>query len=379
MDRTLPRPQCCTRAGRNETLSAMLIFRQMFDPQSSTYSYLLGDAVSREAVLIDPVFEHVRRDAALLRELNLVLCASLETHVHADHVTGAWLLKRQFGSAIMLAAATGAEGADRYLGDGDRVTFGDRHLDVRATPGHTHGCLTYVLDDASMAFTGDCLLIRGSGRTDFQQGNAHAMFQSVRDRILTLSSDCLLYPAHDYRGLTVTSVAEERRFNPRLGGAIGEADFVGYMDNLGLPHPKLIDIAVPANLRCGRPDSGAALPAEPSWAPLTFTFAGLWEIQPGALEECTSRLQVVDVRERDEFDGPLGRIHGARLIPLSELPKRSDELARDHPVVAVCRSGARSAQAVVLLQKAGFGDVANLAGGMLRWRAEGYPVDGAQG
>lgn len=354
----------------------MLIFRQLFDSQSSTYSYLLGDPRTREAVLIDPVFDQARRDAALVRELDLVLAATLDTHVHADHVTGAWLLQRRFGSAIALSAASGAAGADRYLADGERVAFGDRHLTVRATPGHTQGCLTFVLDDASMAFTGDCLLIRGSGRTDFQQGDPHAMFHSVRDRILTLPPACLLYPAHDYRGLTVTSVAEELRFNPRMGGAIGEADFVGYMRNLGLPHPKLMDIAVPANLRCGRPESDAALPADPDWAPLTFTFAGFWEIGPAALEECAPRLQVVDVRERDEFDGPLGRIRGAVPIPLSELPQRSDELARDRPVVTVCRSGARSAQAAVLLQKAGFGDVANLAGGMVRWRAEGHPVEG---
>ena len=359
-------------------MTAMPIFRQMFDAQSATYSYLLGDARSREAVLIDPVFEHVRRDAALLKELDLTLKASLETHVHADHVTGAWLLKHQFGSAIMVGNESGAEGADRYLADDDRVLFGDRYLTARATPGHTHGCLTFVLDDASMAFTGDCLLIRGSGRTDFQQGDAHAMFHSVRDTILTLPSECLLYPAHDYRGLTVTSVAEERRFNPRLGGAIGEADFVGYMANLGLPHPKLIDIAVPANLRCGRPESNAGIPAEPAWAPLTFTFAGFWEIQPDALQECESGAQLVDVRERDEFDGPLGHILGATLIPLSELAKRNSELSRDRPVVAVCRSGARSAQAVVLLQKAGFSEVANLAGGMNRWREGGHPVEGGQ-
>jgi rhodanese-related sulfurtransferase len=131
-------------------------------------------------------------------------------------------------------------------------------------------------------------------------------------------------------------------------------------------------------LRCGRPESDAALPPEPSWAPLTFTFAGFWEIQPDALEECASQLQVVDVRERHEFDGPLGRIRGATLMPLAELPKRSDELSRDRPVVTVCRSGARSAQAALLLQKAGFSDVANLAGGMVRWRAEGHLVEGAQ-
>jgi sulfur dioxygenase len=356
----------------------MLIFRQLFDPQSSTYSYLLGDERTREAVLIDPVFEQGRRDAALIQELGLKLVATLETHVHADHVTGAWLLKRQLGSDIALSATSGAAGADRFLAHGDRVKFGKRYLETRATPGHTHGCVTYVLDDESIAFTGDCLLIRGSGRTDFQQGDAREMYRSVRSQILTLPAACLLYPAHDYRGLTVTSVAEERRFNPRLGGEIGEADFVGYMNNLGLPHPKLMDIAVPANLRCGQPEKDTALPAEPRWAPLTFTFAGIWEIQPEALEESASRVQIIDVREPDEFEGPLGRIRGAKLIPLGQLSARVAELARDRPAVTVCRSGARSAQASVLLQKSGFGDVANLAGGMLRWRAEGHAVEGAR-
>jgi sulfur dioxygenase len=354
----------------------MLTFRQLFDPQSSTYSYLLAERNSREAVLLDPVFEQARRDGALIRELDLTLVATLDTHVHADHVTGGWLLKERFGSAIGISAASGAAGADRYLDHGDRVAFGNRYLEARATPGHTQGCMTYVLDDESMAFTGDCLLIRGSGRTDFQQGDARAMYRSVRSQILTLPPSCLLYPAHDYRGLTVTSVEEERRFNPRLGGEIGESDFVGYMNNLGLPHPKLMDIAVPANVRCGKPESNAPVPADPSWAPLTFTFAGIFEIQPHALEEHAASIQIVDVRERDEFAGPLGRIRGATLIPLGELAGRLDELARDRPVVAVCRSGARSAQASVLLSKSGFDSVANLAGGMLRWRAEGHPVDG---
>jgi sulfur dioxygenase len=355
----------------------MLIFRQLFDPQSSTYSYLVADRRSKAAVLIDPVFEQARRDAALIHELDLTLVATLDTHVHADHVTGAWLLKTLCGSEIALSAESGAKGADRYLKHGDRVQFGSRYLEVRATPGHTQGCVTFVLDDESAAFTGDCLLIRGSGRTDFQQGDARAMYRSVRSQILTLPPACLLYPAHDYRGLTVTSVAEERSFNPRLGGDIGEADFVGYMTNLGLPHPKLIDIAVPANLRCGRPEQDA-VPAEPTWAPLTFTFAGIFEIQPEALEEHAASTQIVDVRERDEFYGPLGRIAMAKWIPLGELSRRAGELSRDRPLVAVCRSGARSAQASVLLQNAGFRDVANLAGGMLRWRAEGYPVEGSR-
>ncbi len=354
----------------------MLIFRQLFDPQSSTYTYLLGDGFSREAVLIDTVFEQARRDAALLGELELRLTHTLETHVHADHVTGAWILKRQFGSRIAIAKTSGAEGADRYLAQGEKIEFGKRHLRVRATPGHTGGCLTYVLDDESMAFTGDCLLIRGSGRTDFQQGDPHALYRSVHTQILTLPQACLLYPAHDYGGLTVTSVAEERRFNPRLGGEIGETDFAGYMDNLHLPHPKQIDVAVPANLKCGQSkDSDVSLTA-PTWASLTYTFAGIWEIQPQALEEVADKVQILDVREPLEYSGPLGHIRGAKLIPLGQLARRIEELARERPVVSVCRSGARSAQATIILQQAGLQNAANLSGGMLRWRADGHPVEG---
>ena len=354
----------------------MLVFRQLVDPPSSTYTYLLADSRTSEAVLIDPVFEQARRDAALICELNLRLACTLETHCHADHVTGAWMLKREFGSQIAVSKACGAEGADRLVAHGDRIDFGSRHLRVRATPGHTNGCVTYVLDDESMAFTGDCLLVRGSGRTDFQEGDPRSMYQSVHTQIFTLPQDCLLYPAHDYRGLTVTSVREERRFNPRLGGEIGEEDFIGYMNNLNLPHPRRIAVAVPANLTCGRPESEAASPATPAWAPLTFTFAGIWEIQPQSLEEADPGVQVIDVREPGEFTGSLGRIESATLIPLGELLRRTDEIDRKRPVVAVCRSGARSAQAVVILAKAGFTDVANLAGGMLRWRAEGHPVVG---
>ena len=354
----------------------MLVFRQLFDPTSSTYTYLLGDRVSGEAVLIDPVFEQVRRDAALIAELGLTLGWTLETHVHADHVTGAWLLKNRLGSQIAVATAAGAVGADRLLQDGDHVKFGKRSLEVRATPGHTNGCVTYVLDDESMAFTGDCVLIRGSGRTDFQQGDARALYRSVRSRIFSLPEVCLLYPAHDYRGLTVTSVAEEKKHNPRLGGEVGEADYVGYMKNLDLPHPKKIDEAVPANLRCGQPGNEASFAADPGWAPLRFTFSGVWEVEPHWLEENLSTVRVLDVREPDEFTGPLGHIRGATLVPLGELAARAKELPRDRPIVAVCRAGSRSAHATAILQKAGFTDVANLPGGMLRWRGEGRGVEG---
>lgn len=354
----------------------MLIFRQLFDPTSSTYTYLLGCGVTREAVLIDTVFEQARRDAALVTELGLKLLWTLDTHVHADHVTGAWLLKQRLGSGIALSVSSGANGADRLLSDGDCIVFGRRSLEVRATPGHTSGCVTYVLDDESMAFTGDCLLIRGSGRTDFQQGDPRALYRSVRSRIFSLPESCLLYPAHDYRGLTVSSVAEEKRFNPRLGGEIGENDYAGFMRNLDLPHPKKIDEAVPANLRCGQPGNADAMSDEPDWAPLRFTFGGVWEVEPHWLEENLDRVRLVDVREPAEFDGPLGHIRNAILVPLGDLAGRAKELPSDKPVIAVCRAGSRSAQATAILQKAGFTNVANLPGGMLRWRAEGRAVEG---
>lgn len=355
-----------------------MIFRQMYDGQCSAYTYLLADQGSKEAVLIDPVFEQVRRDASFARELGLKLLWSLETHVHADHVTGGWLLKHRTGSRIALSGKSGAVGADRELRHGDRVAFGSHHLEVRETPGHTSGCLTYVLDDQTMAFTGDCLLVRGSGRTDFQGGDARAMYRSVKTQILSLPETCLLYPAHDYRGLTATSVEEERMFNPRLGGHLSEGDFVGFMANLNLPHPKQIDIAVPANMKCGAPADGAAPPADPDWAPLSLTFAGIWEVQPQGLEEHLREVVVLDVREPAEFTGPLGHIRGAVPIPLGQVVQRMGELSKDRPVVAVCRAGGRSAQATVLLQKAGFSRVASLAGGMLRWRAQHHPVEGAQ-
>lgn len=349
-----------------------MIFRQLFDPTSSTYTYLLGDG--GEAVLIDPVYEQVPRDLALLQELGLKLIATLDTHVHADHVTGAWRLRQRAGSRIAVSAAAGASEADTLLQHGDKIGFGTRHLTVRATPGHTSGCLTYVLDDDSLAFTGDSLLIRGCGRTDFQQGSPQQLFASVHEQILSLPGQCLLYPGHDYRGITVTSVAEERRYNPRLGGDVDVGDFTGHMNNLNLPHPKLMALAVPANLRCGKPD-GEAPTDTPTWAPLTLRFSGVWEIEPMALLEQQAKVQIVDVREAPEFIDQLGHLHGATLVPLSQLTERMGEFDKEQPIVAVCRSGVRSAQASVILTKAGFSQVANLAGGMLRWKLEGFPTE----
>lgn len=350
-----------------------MIFRQLFDPVSSTYTYLLGDEETHEAIIIDPVFDQVRRDMALLAELGLKLVASLDTHVHADHVTGAWLLANRLGSRIALSEHGGAQGVDLPLAPGRSVSFGKRHVEARATPGHTDGCMTFVLDDRSMAFTGDALLVRGCGRTDFQQGSADRLYRSVHDEIFTLPDACILYPGHDYAGNTCSSVGEEKRFNPRLGATISVEDFRVYMENLGLPHPRMIDVAVPANLRCGRPDRVPAV--EPDWGPVQTTFAGVPEISPQWVEENLSAVHLIDVREPQEFNDALGHAPGAVLVPLGTLPHRLADIGRDRPLAIICRSGARSARATLFLKQNGFDRVANVNGGMLRWRMLNLAVE----
>ncbi len=352
----------------------MLIFRQLFDPQSSTYTYLLADSESTEAILIDPVFEQERRDIAMLRELKLTLRYVLDTHCHADHVTSAWLLKQKTGAEIIISKKAGVKNADNYVVNGDQIVFGDRYISVRETPGHTDGCLTFVLDDKSKAFTGDCLLIRGCGRTDFQQGATNHLYHSVHEQIFSLPDDTLLYPAHDYRGLTVTSVGEEKKYNPRLGGNLSESDFIGFMNNLNLPHPRQIDIALPANLQSGKPENNLPISEDLQWGDIHFTFAGIPEIEPESLEELIDNVQIIDVREEDEFYGSMGHIAKAKWIPLGELKDRANEIDHDKPVVTICRAGGRSAQAVVILYKLGINKVANLSGGMLRWCSEGHSI-----
>lgn len=229
-----------------------LIFRQLFEPVSSTYTYLLADADTKEAVLIDPVLETANRDATLVKDLGLKMVYAANTHCHADHITGTGVLKKLLpGSKSVISKDSGAI-ADIHIQEGDHIKFGRYSLEVRSTPGHTDGCLTYVLNDKSMAFTGDALLIRGCGRTDFQQGCPNTLYHSVHSKIFSLPDSCHLYPAHDYKGQTVTTVDEEKRLNPRLTKS--EAEFVKIMNNLNLPKPGQIDIAVPANLKCGIQD-----------------------------------------------------------------------------------------------------------------------------
>ncbi|XP_072776856.1 persulfide dioxygenase ETHE1, mitochondrial [Taeniopygia guttata] len=228
-----------------------LLLRQLFEASSCTYTYLLADAATGDAVIIDPVLEMVPRDLQLLRELGLTLRYAANTHCHADHVTGSGALRRALGCRSAIGRDSGAR-ADLRLAEGDELRFGAFALRVVPTPGHTPGCVTFVLDDASMAFTGDALLVRGCGRTDFQQGCARTLHRSVHERIFSLPESCRIYPGHDYRGHTMSTVGEERRHNPRL--TLGADEFVALMERLQLPRPHLMDVAIPANLRCGIQD-----------------------------------------------------------------------------------------------------------------------------
>jgi sulfur dioxygenase len=276
-------------------------------------------------------------------------------------------MARAFGSRIGLSPLYGATNVDLPLSDRATVRFGGESLEVRATPGHTDGCLSYVTVDRSMVFTGDALLVRGAGRTDFQKGDAHRLFHSIREQLFSLPDACLVFPGHDYEGRTSSSIGEEREHNPRIGGGAREEDFVGYMENLGLPHPKLMTVAVPANLRAGEPEDGRA-PSTPGWGPVVTTYAGVWEISPEWVREHRAELEVIDVRCAAEFEGELGHIEGARLLPLDELRACAGQMTDDRPIVVVCQTGKRSAMGAVILRKAGLTRVANLAGGMVRWR-----------
>jgi len=227
-----------------------LIFRQLFEARSSTYTYLLADAVTKEAILIDPVVDTAERDAQFIRDLGLTLKFGLNTHVHADHITGTGKLKELLPGSQSVIAAVSTAKADVHLQDYEAVSFGSRKVYAVRTPGHTVGCMSYVLDDCSAVFTGDALLIRGCGRTDFQGGSAETLYDSVHLKLFNCLPDtCAVFPAHDYKGQTQSSIGEERRLNPRLTKT--KPEFVDIMNNLNLARPAQIDVAVPANLVCG--------------------------------------------------------------------------------------------------------------------------------
>ncbi len=235
-----------------------MIFRQLFEELSSTYTYLVGNTETGEALLVDPVLPTWQRDLEVLRDLGLKLAYTVETHIHADHITSAKLLKREVGSEIAGPARDALGCADIGLEEGQPLALGGVELQPLHTPGHTDSHLAYVVGDRVL--TGDALLIDGCGRTDFQNGDARALFTAVTDKLFSLPDDTLVYPAHDYQGRRVSSIAQEKRRNPRLGGGKTIEEFIQIMNDLNLPYPKFIDYAVPGNRACGEcPDE---LPAQ---------------------------------------------------------------------------------------------------------------------
>jgi sulfur dioxygenase len=228
-----------------------MIFRQLFDTDTYTYTYLLGCERTGRAILIDPVAAEVETSFRLLNELNLKLLYTMETHVHADHITGSGLLREKLGSKSVVHRDAGARCADLLVTDGVLLQVGDMEIEVRSTPGHTTGCVSYVVGDR--VFTGDSLLIGGCGRTDFQQGDAGQLYDSIHNRLFTLPPDTLVFPGHDYNGNTVSTIRQEMAINQRLGGGKSRDEFIGIMKNLKLAYPKYIDQALPANQSCGQP------------------------------------------------------------------------------------------------------------------------------
>ena len=232
----------------NVLRNSRIIFRQLFDSESWTFTYIIGCKAKNKAVIVDPVDIQAERDLKLLEELNLDLAYAVNTHCHADHVTGSGILKNRTKCKSVISKDSGAI-ADILLSDGDNITFGDQSLQAVSTPGHTSGCLTFVSHAERFALTGDALLIRACGRTDFQQGDPSLLYDSIHSKIFSLPDDFLLFPAHDYKGHMVTSVAEEKVHNPRLTKS--KEEYIEIMKSLGLAYPKQIDVAVPWNIKCG--------------------------------------------------------------------------------------------------------------------------------
>lgn len=340
-----------------------IIFHQLFENETSTYTYILGDPASKEAIIIDPVVEMVDRDLGLVEELGLTLKYVLDTHVHADHITGSGEIRKRTGAKIAISEAYDINCADILLKDQQELSFGQRKARAFSTPGHTGGCMSFQVEN--MVFTGDALLVRGCGRTDFQDGSSEKLFHSVRDRIFGLPADTVVYPAHDYKGFTKTSVESEQKYNPRLKLTIGKSQFQEIMANLNLANPKKIHEAVPANLQCGARSKEEIINKGFKDGVPTIT-----------AEEAHSKLghiKVIDVRELGEFNNELGHIPDARLVPLRNI--QSIELDKDEHTVFVCAVGMRSAHATMMAMDKGFKNVYNLEGGMRRWNELGFAVE----
>jgi len=228
-----------------------MLFRQWLEETSHTYTYLIADDSTGRGILIDPVVETFERDSVLIHELGVKVEWVCETHIHADHVTSAHLFRKKFGAKIGVSKFSGAQTADRYFDDGEKLDLAGIQLQSLATPGHTDGCMCYYVPSLKSVFTGDTLLIRGCGRTDFQQGSSEKLFASVRNKLFSLPDETFVYPAHEYKGRTVSTIEEEKKFNPRLNLNITLPEFQKIMANLNLAKPAQIDKAVPLNLKCG--------------------------------------------------------------------------------------------------------------------------------
>ena len=231
-----------------------MIFRQLFEPDSSTYTYLLGCPETGQAILIDPALDTVERDLEALEELNLALAYTVDTHHHADHLTGARVLRERTGCKVAYPAVEMPECADIGLEEGKPLTVGSITLHPLFTPGHTshHHCYRVETDTHTMLFSGDALLIEACGRTDFQSGDAGTLYDSLHAKVFSLPDDTIVYPAHDYEGRYISTIAQERKRNPRLGNGKSRKEFVAIMEGLDLPYPRKIDFAVPGNEMCGQ-------------------------------------------------------------------------------------------------------------------------------
>lgn len=351
-------------------MSSQLIFHQLFESETSTYTYILADSETREAVIIDPVIEMIERDLKLLEELELKLKFVLDTHVHADHITGSGEIRQRTGAMIGVSAAYDLACPDLHLEDNQEIQFGRFTITAFHTPGHTSGCMSFKLEN--FIFSGDALLVRGCGRTDFQGGSSEKLFQSVRDRIFSLPDETVVYPAHDYKGFTKTSVGLEKKLNPRLNLKVSCPEFIRIMANLNLAQPKKIDMAVPANFLCGLPASNNFVNSG--------AVEGIPTINPEELHTKLNHFKIIDVRGSDEFNNELGHVPHAELMTLGDdLSSRLKSADRQQEYVFVCRSGKRSAQATQEALAAGFKHVHNMAGGMLRWKELNLPVERDRG
>jgi len=361
-----------------------MIFKQLFDQETWTYTYLIADPVSKEAVLIDPVNTHVDRYEALLDEYGLQLKYTLETHVHADHITAGGLLRQRLGAQTGVSGLCGAETADIQIQDGDIFTLGaSEKIKVIATPGHTPGSISFLWRDR--LFTGDSLFVGGCGRTDFQGGDAGALYDCITQRLFTLPDETLVYPGHDYQGRWVSSIAQERTTNPRLAGKT-RAEFIEIMANLNLPKPRLIDQAVPANRYCGleeneRQDAVAARAInrpqrEVSTAQEMVNDAKqqITEVNVATAKQLLAEGNIVVVDTREESEYAAGHLADALSLPRGVLEFKIGtvpELANQSKAVLIyCRSGNRSALAAKTMQQLGYTNVLSMAGGYEAWCKE---------